>query len=95
MLHTGRKDEALKKADEIISLLDSARRWQNRNEASELAVIYETQQKEDQIAQQKATLAHQKYTLEHERYITMAIIFAIMAYGLGVQNPWAAPSDWP
>ena len=82
MLHTGRKDEALKKADEIISLLDSARRWQNRNEASELAVIYETQQKEDQIAQQKATLAHQKYTLEHERYITMAIIFAIILVAL-------------
>ena len=45
-----RKEEALKKANEIVTLLDSARAYQNKNEASELAVIYETQQKEAQIA---------------------------------------------
>ena len=84
MLKTGRKEEALKKADEIITLLDSARTWQNKNDASELAVIYETQQKEEQIAQQKATLAHQKYTLEHQRYITMAIVFALILVAFAI-----------
>ena len=78
MLKTGRKEEALKKADEIVTLLDSARAYQNKNEASELAVIYETQQKEAQIARQEATLAQQKYTLARQKYITLAIVFAII-----------------
>ena len=78
MLKTGRREEALKKADEIVTLLDSARAYQNKNEASELAVIYETQQKEAQIARQEATLAQQKYTLARQKYITLAIVFAII-----------------
>ena len=84
MLKTGRKEEALKKANEIVTLLDSARAYQNKNEASELAVIYETQQKEAQIARQEAALAQQKYTLAHQKYVTLAIVFAIILLAIAI-----------
>ena len=54
LMKTGRKDEALKQATQIIQLMDSARVNQYKNDAEELAVIYETQQKEEQIAMQRS-----------------------------------------
>lgn len=61
LMKTGRKDEALKKATQIIQLMDSARTNQYKNDAEELAVIYETQQKEEQIALQRSELSRQRY----------------------------------
>lgn len=72
---TGRKDEALQKAEEIINLLDTVKANQHRNDAEELAVIYETQKKEEQIAEQRASLAQQKY-------VTMGIVFALILVAL-------------
>lgn len=77
LLMTGRKDEALKKAQNIINLLDSVKEYQHRSDAEELAVIYETQQKEAQIAQQKADLNNQKM-------LGATIVFLLLIVFLGV-----------
>ena len=61
LMKTGRKGEALKKATQIIQLMDSARANQYKSDAEELAVIYETQQKEEQIALQQSELSRQRY----------------------------------
>ncbi len=60
LINTGRKEEALQRAGQIINLLDSVKEYQHRSDAEELAVIYETQQKEAQIAQQKADINQQR-----------------------------------
>lgn len=60
MVKTGRKEDALQKAEQIINLLDSVKAYQHRSDAEELAVIYETEQKEQEIAAQRATLNRQR-----------------------------------
>lgn len=77
MLKTGRKEEALAKAEEIINLLDSVKEYQHRNDAEELAVIYETEQKEQQIAAQQASM-------NRLRMIGTAIIVLLLVIFLGV-----------
>ena len=77
MLMTGRKEEALQKASNIINLLDSVKEYQHHSDAEELAVIYETQQKEAQIAQQKADLSKQ-------RMIGATIVFILLLVFLGI-----------
>jgi len=56
---TGHRDEALRVANEIIGMLDTVRVNQQRNDAAELATIYETQKKDAQIVQQQASLSRQ------------------------------------
>lgn len=56
---TGHRDEALRMANEIIGMLDTVRVNQQRNDAAELATIYETQKKNAQIVQQQASLSRQ------------------------------------
>ena len=77
LLMTGRKDEALLKASNIINLLDSVKEYQHHSDAEELAVIYETQQKEAQIAQQKADLSNQ-------RFFGVTIVFLLLIIFVGV-----------
>ena len=60
MLKTGRKEQALQKAEQIVNMLDSVKEYQHRSDADELAVIYETEQKEQQIAEQQTTLNRQR-----------------------------------
>ena len=67
----GRKDSALAVAVRIDSLIGPAIRAQKRSDAAELATIYETQQKEAQIAQQQAQLSEQ-------RMWAAAIVFALI-----------------
>lgn len=77
MLKTGRKEQALQEAEQIISLLDSVRQYQHQSDADELAVIYETEQKEAQIAEQRNTLNQQ-------RMIGTAVIVLLLVIFLGV-----------
>ena len=60
MLKTGQKDLALQKAEQIVNMLDSVQEYQRRSDANELAVIYETEQKDQQIADQRSTLNRQR-----------------------------------
>lgn len=59
----GNKDMALSTADKIIECRDSIDKKTKEENAAELAKIYETQEKEKQIAEQKAELAKHKNIL--------------------------------
>jgi serine phosphatase RsbU (regulator of sigma subunit) len=58
--HAGRKDSALAVALKISQVIDSAVTAQKNDAAAELATIYETQEKEAQIARQQAELSQQR-----------------------------------
>ncbi len=76
-LKTGHKDEALQKAVQIIDLLDTVNISQNKSNAAELAVIYETQQKEEEIAKQRTSLAQQ-------RSWTIALVFGLLTFAFAI-----------
>ena len=56
----GRRDSALAVANFIIENLDSAITKQKESDAAELATVYETQQKDAEIAQQQIKLSQQR-----------------------------------
>jgi serine phosphatase RsbU (regulator of sigma subunit) len=56
----GLRDSAVSVAVQITDALDKAIDDQKKNDAAELATIYDTQQKEAQIAQQKAEMSNQR-----------------------------------
>ena len=58
---SGRIDSALVTADRAFDYLDSAVVGQKRNTAAEMAIIYETQQKDAEIAQQQLSLSRQRW----------------------------------
>ena len=59
-LKSGRTQKALATAERIVESLDSVDVLQRKSDATELAVIYETQKKETQIAEQQASLSRQR-----------------------------------
>jgi serine phosphatase RsbU (regulator of sigma subunit) len=76
-MKTGRKDEALKIAERIIQMLETVKDNQHRSDAEELAVIYETQQKEEQIALQQAELSQQQFKWFAVLVVLMVIFFIV------------------
>ena len=56
-----RRDSALAVAAYVFENLDSVIKKQKRNDAAELATIYETQQKDAEIARQQLKLSHQRW----------------------------------
>jgi len=56
----GRRDSALAVGLRLCDVLDSALVWAKRSDATELATIYETQQKENTIALQRADMSRQR-----------------------------------
>jgi serine phosphatase RsbU (regulator of sigma subunit) len=57
----GRRDTALAVAAYVFEHLDSAIAKQNNSDAAELATVYETQQKDAEIAQQQISLSRQRW----------------------------------
>lgn len=72
-----RTDSALAAGKWICSTLDSAIIWERQNTALELATIYDTQQKETEIAEQQISLSHQ-------RLLTTVITLVLIILGLGL-----------
>lgn len=70
-LGSHRTDSALAVAAYISNALDSAIIWQKNDDAAELAIIYDTQRKEMQIAQQQADINRQ-------RLLTSIVIFTLI-----------------
>ena len=56
-----RRDSALAVAAYVFENIDSVVKKQKMNDAAELATIYETQQKDAEIARQQLTLSHQRW----------------------------------
>ena len=60
-LKSGRKEEALKMAERMALAIDSVDSYERHHNAAELAIMYETQEKEKQIAEQQSQLQSQRY----------------------------------
>jgi tetratricopeptide (TPR) repeat protein len=86
---TGRKDEALKTAERIINLLDTVKDNQHRRDAEELAVIYETQQKEEQIAQQQTELSQQQF-----KWFAVLLVLVVIFFIIYTQMVRMQPAVW-
>lgn len=73
----GRIDSALAVVVKIDSLMLPATRAQKRSDAAELATIYETQQKEAEIARQQALLSKQRMWAAIIVFVLITIFFVI------------------
>ncbi len=69
-----RKDSAIAVGMQICHALDSALIWQKQDDAAELATIYETQQKESELMEQRTSLSGQ-------RLLTSVIALALVIIG--------------
>lgn len=56
----GRKEQALEMAERIVNSVDSIYTYERQHNAAELAIMYETQEKEKQIAEQQTMLKSQR-----------------------------------
>lgn len=78
-LKSGRKQKALVTAERIVEMLDTVDMIQRKNDATELAVIYETQEKESEIAKQQAEIAKQHAELNMQRLIGVAVALVLVS----------------
>ena len=72
-----RLDSAIAVGTWICQALDSAIVWQKHDDAAELATIYETQQKENELMEQRSTLSDMRLLTV---YITLVLV--ILGFGL-------------
>ena len=79
-MNSGRRDEALRTAKRIVSLLDSVDEYQRKSDAAELATIYETQEKEAKIAEQQATLSRQQSIATAVALVLLLVFFTIYTF---------------
>lgn len=77
---TGKKPEALTTAYRIITNMATADSLTHADDAAQLAVIYETQEKEAKIAEQNASLTHQRLIAILIAFILMVIFFVVFIY---------------
>ena len=73
----GRHADATRMAQQMASMVDSVSLYQQKDDAAELAVIYATQEKDQQIAQQEASMSRQ-------RLITSAIVSGLIILALAI-----------
>ena len=76
----GRIDTVNAVARQICNALDSAITWQKNSDADELAIIYETHQKESIIEQQRADLNRSHNFITGTAVILIAIFFVIYVF---------------
>lgn len=74
----GRKDSAIAMGFKILAALDTAIVAQKRSDAAELATIYDTQQKETEIARQQAQIANKDYEISRQRNIGLIIAIVLL-----------------
>ena len=75
----GHQTEALGTASKLISLLDSVEEKIDKDNAAELAVIYETQEKEQLISNQRVTLSRQRWIATAVALMLLSIFFLFYA----------------
>ena len=76
-LWAGRRDSALAVGSRIIFALDSAKAWIDRDKSIELATLYETNQKEQKIAEQEASLNQQRIIGLLVTIILLTVFFTV------------------
>lgn len=75
-----RRDSALRVATQLCANLENAIDNAKRDETSELAIIYNTQQKETEIAQQKANLLWLRFVATFIALVLIVAFFGIIIY---------------
>ena len=75
----GRKDSAIAVGMKILAALDTAIVGQKRSDAAELATIYDTQQKETEIALQQAQIAGKDYEISRQRNIGLLVAIVLLS----------------
>ncbi len=71
----GHQAAALKTASRLVSLLDSVEEQINKDNGAELAVVYETQEKERMIAEQRVELSQQRGAATAIALILVSVFF--------------------
>ena len=79
-LSCNRIDTTLIVGLKICDALDSAIVWQKNNDAAELATIYETQEKETQIAKQQADISRQRMVTTFVVLLLVVVFFTVYTY---------------
>lgn len=82
-LGAGRKDSALYVATQICNAYDSALVWSKRDDTAEMATIYETHQKEEELARSQWEVEKRGHEMFRQRLITLGIIFVLLSGFLG------------
>ena len=82
-LGAGRRDSALRVAVQICNAYDSALVWSKRDDTAEMATIYETHQKEEELARSQWEVEKRDHEMFRQRLITLGIIFVLLSGFLG------------
>ena len=78
--YAGRRDSALATAMQIAEAFDSAYVWQKRSSMAEMAIVYDTQGKEMEIARQQAELSQQRLVGTGIAFVLLTTFFIIYTY---------------
>ena len=76
-IKSGNKEQALKMAERIVDSVDSVYNYELHHNAAELAIMYETQEKEKQISEQQSMLKNQRYIAFLVAALLILIFFII------------------
>jgi len=77
---SGRKEQALHTAQRIVDAVDSIDSYERKHNAAELAIIYETQEKEAQIAEQSATVSRQRFIIFMIVLLSLVVFLSIFMF---------------
>lgn len=77
-MKAGRRDSVVNLAINMCDVIDSAIVKNKSDESAELATIYGTEQKETEIANQKAKIAESEADLSNQRLITLGVVITLM-----------------
>lgn len=76
----GRRDSAVVAGTKILAILDSAITEKKNSETAELATLYNTQQQEAEIAEQKASLARMQFIAVGVALLIIIVFLSIFIY---------------
>ena len=77
-VEAGRRDSVMQMAINMCDVVDSAIIKNKSDESAELATIYGTEQKETEIAKQKAKIAENEADLSYQRIITLVVVMTLL-----------------
>lgn len=77
---SGHKEQALRTAQRIVDAVDSIDEYERKHNAAELAIIYETQEKEAQIAEQSATMYQQRIIIFMVMLLSLVVFLVIFMF---------------
>lgn len=77
---SGRKELAMHTAQRIVDAVDSIDEYERKHNAAELAIIYETQEKEAKIAEQSKSITRQRIIVAFSVLMLLIVFFIIFSY---------------